>query len=161
MSSSCVGSDQEGPFGPLAFVFFSLLTLGVGKWLPLCSCCFCPVWPGSSSGLTWGGCWSHRSHTHPIPRGLSSLVATSTIECELDTLWFARFGGRKAAEPHCTRTESTPPPRPDWGLTSLSVFCLAPGGLLYFIYLNASDGVLNPGSLMTQECSNSARKPVP
>lgn len=54
--------------------------------------------------------------------------------------------------PHCTKTESIPPSRPDWGLTSLSIFCLAPVGLLYFIYLNASEGVLKPGSLMTRKC---------
>lgn len=54
--------------------------------------------------------------------------------------------------PHCTKPESIPPSRPDWGLTSFSIFCLAPVGLLYFIYLNAPEGVLKPGSLMTGKC---------
>lgn len=57
---------------------------------------------------------------------------------------------RMLGRPHCTKTESVPPSRPDWGLISLSVFCLAPVGLLYLIYLNASEGVLKPSSLGTQ-----------
>lgn len=49
--------------GPPAFVFFLLLTLrlGIGKSLPFCSCCFCPVWCGSRAEVM-GGEWILRSH---------------------------------------------------------------------------------------------------
>lgn len=86
MSSSYVWDDEEGPVGPLTFVFFSLLTLrlGMGKRLPFSSRWSVQLAPEAVLELL--GKAGFIGHTHLIPRGLPSSVATGTAEREPATL---------------------------------------------------------------------------
>ena len=111
--SGCLGNNGRS-CGPPAFVFFLLLTLrlGIGKCLPFCSCCFCPVCSGSRAEVMGSG---FIGHIRPQPKRF--VQHRSQLRSGLPGLGTERMPGR----PHRTRTEPAPPPRPDWGLTSLSI----------------------------------------
>lgn len=56
-------------------------------------------------------------HIHPLTGEVCP--AWPLVLHESAAPWVARV--RMLGRPHCTRTEPTPPPRPDWGLISVSI----------------------------------------
>lgn len=82
MSSSYVWDDEEGPVGPLTFVFFSLLTFRLGMGSVFSSVPTASVQLAPEAVPEFLGKAGFIGHTHPIPRGLPGLVAMGTAERE-------------------------------------------------------------------------------
>lgn len=73
---------------------------------------------------------------------MSSIGVSCALGCQV---W-----GQKGCQVDLTAQGPNPPHLPgQTGALLVSQFCLAPVGLLYFIYLHASEGVLKPSSLVT------------